>query len=154
MKARDWEFDDNFEASREDIEAETKARVEFVNRQYKKQRRFTILEAKIHFFIHGFYQGIAWTLAKHGIDPLEIRRPEIMYAVGIRHAPNEYGMIGGPWPTEKEALNFYPGVEEKPIILMKMEYREEEPLYTPLYRWHDKQDRWRPIKQRKMRRTA
>jgi hypothetical protein len=148
MKAKDWEFDDNFKASREDITAEGKAREEFVNRHFKDPGRYTQLEVKIRFFIHGFHQGIAWAKAKYDIET-EPPEPGVVYALGVREDPDNYGMIGGPWPSKNLALEFVPGAYNLPVILLRMEDTGKGyATYEPTHRWHEGQQRWRPIKRR------
>ena len=107
----------------------------------------TPAEERIHYFVSGFFRGCAWMQTKLGQAPAI----EVVWAVGINHKPHEFGMIAGPYLTEKEALDFIPTLEHqkerKGIYILEMTGNRaagQEPEHQIKYRWHRGSSRWVP----------
>ena len=66
-----------------------------------------------------------------------------VWAVGLEHQPNEFGMIAGPYPTFKEALDFY-AQETACIIHFFPGDPREDPVHEVTHRWDVKLDCWKP----------
>jgi len=65
----------------------------------------------------------------------QYRERELMYGIGIQHGPHEFGMLHGPWPNLKMALETVGGDERAAIIRFNPNMSEEI-----LYVW--RKDRW------------